>query len=115
MAESDPVKSIEDRNLERIITSALAPQSPPLPDDLAAQLAARARSRPPTRDDLPLAAAVCSAAGILLLAGAVLLPAGRTDLRAWVLVLPAANLLLGPVAAFIVIRNFQGGVSNAET
>ncbi len=115
MTERNEAESMEERNLRILLTDAGRPDAPPLPSGLPSQLAARARRKDVSRIDLPLAAAACSTAGVLLLAALPLLPAGRTDLRAWALILPAANLLLGPFAAFVVFRNIKGDVSHAKT
>ncbi|MFN2299472.1 MAG: hypothetical protein ACK2UB_11525 [Anaerolineales bacterium] len=106
----------EERNLQRIVKAACRPDAPPLPAGLPESLAARSRragARP--KVDLPLVAAVCSTAGVLLLIVLTFLPAGRMDLRLWAVVLPALNILLAPFAAWVVVRHMRGGVLHAET
>jgi len=115
MPEANKPESIEERNLRILVSAALTPAAPPLPPGLPSQLAFRARGNTAARMDLPLAAAGCSALGLVLLAVLPLLPAGRTDLRWWALVVPAANLLLGPFAAYLVVRNRKGEVFHAKT
>jgi hypothetical protein len=85
------------------------------PSRLPAQLAARVREQINPRLDLPLAAAACSPAGLILLVASSFLFMERMDLRIWALILPAANLLLGPPAALIVIKNFTKEAAYAET
>ncbi|MGB7539167.1 MAG: hypothetical protein WBM17_11570, partial [Anaerolineales bacterium] len=65
--------------------------------------------------DLPVAAAGCAVAGLLLLALLLLLPAGRMDLRGWMAAVPAANLLFGPIAAAVVILKMKREAKNAKT
>jgi hypothetical protein len=114
MPERTEPESVEERNLRRIVASALLPAAPPLAPGLPTQLAARARQGAPGRIDLPLAAAA-SAAGLLLLAFSRFLPSERTDLRVWTWLLPAANFLLGPIAALVVICDRKGGAFHAKT
>jgi hypothetical protein len=115
MPERNEPESAEERNLRILVSAACTHAAPPLTPGLPAQLAARARRLDSPRIDLPLSAAACSIFGLALLAASALLPAGRTDLRSWALALPAANLLLAPFAAYIVIRNLYGEVSHVET
>jgi hypothetical protein len=109
-------RAAEERNLQRIVKAACRPDVPPLPAGLPESLADRSRRagvRP--RVDLPLAAAVCSTAGVFLLIAWLFLPAGRMDLRLWAVMLPALNILLAPFAAWVVVHHMRGGVLHAET
>lgn len=115
MADGKKPESIEGRNLRMIVSSALIPAAPPVSTGLPAQLAARAGKDLPVRIDLPLAAASCSALGLLLMAALPLLPAQRMDLRWWAFLIPAINLILGPFAAYIVIRNTPREATHAKT
>jgi hypothetical protein len=115
MPDRKEPETAEERNLRVLVAGACRPDAPALPSGLPARLAARARGEGRRRIDLPLAAAACSAAGLVVLAAWPLLPAGRTDLRSWALILPAVNLLVGPLAAVVVVRHVQRGASHAET
>jgi hypothetical protein len=115
MTDRTGPESIEERNLRILVAGACLPDAPALPSGLPARLAARARNGAAARIDPPLVAAACSAGGLILLAFTLFLPAGRTDLRAWTLLLPAANLLLAPFAAYVVVRNFKGGLAHDKT
>jgi hypothetical protein len=115
MTDRSGPESAEERNVRILVAGACRPDPPPLPSGLPGRLAARVRVRTAGRVDLPLAAAACSAAGLLFLALSSFLPAGRTDLRAWILLLPAVNLLLAPLAAYVVVRNVKGGLTHAKT
>lgn len=115
MPERRDPESIEERNLRILIPSTLTPAAPPLSAGLPAQLASRARGGITARIDGPLAAAICSTAGMVILALLLLLPSGRMDLLRWVAAVPAVNVLLSPFAAYIVIRNMRREISNAKT
>jgi hypothetical protein len=115
MTDRNGPESAEERNLRILLSSACQGAAPPLPEGLPSQLASRARGDSSARIDLPLAAAGCAALGLVLLAMLPLLPSGRTDLRVWAWIVPAVNILLGPFAAYVVIRNIKREATHAKT
>jgi hypothetical protein len=109
----DP-EPIGEHNLRALITSVQTPVAPPLPAALAESLAARARGGGAAGNGLPVAAAGCAVAGLVLLALLPLLPAGRMDMRWWMAAIPAINLLLSPFAAAVVIKAMRKETSDAK-
>jgi hypothetical protein len=114
MANLHEPESIEERNVRALLRSACVPAAPALPASLPERLAARARPANQPQVDLPLAAAVCSVVGVALLGAAAALSTGRSGLRELAAIPAAANILLGPIAALIVIRKLKGGTPHVE-
>ncbi|MGB7539799.1 MAG: hypothetical protein WBM17_14750 [Anaerolineales bacterium] len=111
---NDP-EPVGERNWRILISSAQTPAAPPLSAALSASLAARVRGGAGAGSRLPVAAAGCAVAGLALLVLLPFLPAGRMDLRWWMAAVPAANLLLGPFAAAVVILKMKREASDAKT
>jgi hypothetical protein len=114
MTERNDPEPTGERNLRALITSVQTPDAPPLPAALAESLAARARGGGAAGNGLPVAAAGCAVAGLVLLALLPFRPAGRMDLRWWMAAVPAVNLLLSPFAAAVVVRAMRKELSDAQ-